>query len=45
MTQLRSKFDQLDANADGKVDVTDLKEILTRMGYQVGIPARLFGKH
>jgi len=34
MSQLRSRFDQLDANADGKLDVKDLKEVLTRIGYE-----------
>lgn len=34
MTSLRGQFDQLDANSDGKLDVKDLKEVLSRLGYE-----------
>lgn len=34
MVQLRQRFDQLDTNADGKVDNRDLKEVLQRLGYE-----------
>lgn len=34
MSQLRNRFDQLDANSDGKLDVRDLKEVLKRIGYE-----------
>ncbi|UZJ52343.1 hypothetical protein CBS101457_001663 [Exobasidium rhododendri] len=33
MSDLRDRFDQLDSNADGMLDVKDLKDVLTRMGY------------
>lgn len=33
MIQLRRRFDQMDTNADGKVDTKDLQEVLQRLGY------------
>lgn len=33
MIQLRKRFDQMDTNADGKVDTKDLQEVLQRLGY------------
>lgn len=34
MSNLRSRFEQLDTNSDGKVDVRDLKAVLERLGYR-----------